>query len=583
MAEEAKDSAPPGLRWRRRIKRWSIRLGITVGVLTLLGAALVGVAEHRTSQAQFCASCHIMEPYYGSWQADLHGGKLEIACVECHYAPGERTTVNAKLRGLSQVASYFSGRYGATRPRAHVSNDSCLTSKCHGDLKFMDKPIQLGTVQFTHAKHLKRDGDQEKPNEARLNELSDMLQELVGTERFTELEHVAKEAGPAAERYDRLVRLAQDWNAAAERDALVEFSQLHHRGVRVAQLSDLQCTTCHSYHSPSQVSPAAAPDHHFQVHTTTCFTCHFNNEGFNTGTNTCLMCHSPPQGEITVHKELTAAASQKLQAPELAAKPVKMNHADILAQKVDCIACHADVARDDSTVTRRDCERCHDQPRFFEDWKEPFTLELVTSYHKTHVKQQRAKCLDCHTEIKHRLIHEDGQSPDKAFLTTVLSDCTHCHFNPHTDQVKLLLGQGGVGVPKSEPNPMFGARTNCFGCHTETASGVEGQRVMKGTQKTCIACHGERYGDMFEQWKTGVGLSLSDAEAAYQNARKALAENTTASPEARKKAAELMAVAESDLRIVKHGNGIHNVTYAMELLDSVTAHCQKAIDALRAK
>ena len=57
-----------------------------------------------------------MVPYYETWQADLHGGKLDIACVECHYAPGERTTLKAKFRGLSQVASYFSGRYGARAP-----------------------------------------------------------------------------------------------------------------------------------------------------------------------------------------------------------------------------------------------------------------------------------------------------------------------------------------------------------------------------------------------------------------------------------------------------------------------------------
>ena len=130
---------------------------------------------------------------------------------------------------------------------------------------------------------------------------------------------------------------------------------------------------------------------------------------------------------------------------------------------------------------------------------------------------------------------------------------------------------------------MFGARTNCYGCHTEVSDGPLGDRVVKGTQKTCIACHGERYGDMFEQWKAGVKLTLEDAEQAYTNARKMLDENTSATPEARKKAAELLATAESDLRLVRRGNGIHNVTYAMELLDSVTAHCQKATEALRDK
>src|SRR5262245_61035565 len=100
---------------RSLVVRWMRRLGLTVLTLVILAGALLAFGEHRTSQPQFCGSCHIMEPYYATWQADLHGGKLEVACVECHYAPGERTTIQAKLRGLSQVASYVSGRYGASR------------------------------------------------------------------------------------------------------------------------------------------------------------------------------------------------------------------------------------------------------------------------------------------------------------------------------------------------------------------------------------------------------------------------------------------------------------------------------------
>jgi nitrate/TMAO reductase-like tetraheme cytochrome c subunit len=552
-------------------------------VLVLLGAGFMGVAEHRTSRPDFCASCHNMVPYYDSWSADIHGAKLDVACVDCHYAPGERTTFKAKFRGLSQVASYFSGRYGATRPRAHVNNESCLTSKCHGDLVFMDKVLQLGTVSFTHAKHLRRTTEQEQPAQARLAEVEATLRKLVGEARFAELDGVAKQAGPAEERYAALMTRCGQWGAALDRATVAEFSQLKHRGVRIEQLADLQCTSCHTYNSGDTASAKSAGQHHFRVSTTTCYTCHFNNEGFNTGTNRCLLCHAPPTQEITVHKELGSDASQKLKSPELAAKPIKMNHETILAQKVDCMACHADVAREDSTVTRRDCERCHDQARFFADWKEPFTVDLVARFHKQHTEQQRAKCLDCHTEIHHRLIPDSRDHPEHGLLSVVLANCTHCHPNHHTEQVKLLLGRGGVGVEKSEPNPMFGSRTNCYGCHAEQALGAAGGAVLKGTQATCIACHGERYGTTFEQWKAGIQLTLADAEEAYQNARKALDSNKTAAADARKKAQDLLAIAAGDLQLVKRGNGIHNATYSLELLESVTAHCQKATAALAGK
>lgn len=563
----------------RRFRRWLFGIAIVLVALSVTGGGLLGVAEYRTSQPSFCASCHIMQPYYASWSEDVHGEKLDVACVECHYAPGERTTINAKFRGLSQVTSYFSGRYGATRPRAHVSNESCMTAKCHGDERFMDKPIMLGSVQFTHARHLRRDDLAEKPNGERLAELEKTLLTLVGQEHFAQLESVARESGPAEARYNKLLYLCRQWNSPVERDVLVEFSQLHHRQVRLEQLQDLQCTNCHIYQAHYDAATADSHAQHFQVSTTTCYTCHFNNEGFNTGTNSCLLCHTPPQRQITVHAAVSGAESSD-QASDLQTALVKMDHTEIMARKVDCIACHADAAHQDSTVSRRDCERCHDQQRFFDDWKEPFTLDLVTYYHKTHIDRQRAKCLDCHTEIKHQLVHKTVGDNQEGFFTSVLSNCSHCHPNHHVEQVNLLLGRGGTGVPQSEPNLMFGARTNCTGCHVELSEGAHGSQVIKATENSCIACHGDRHKNTFEKWRIGLEMIMGDAEKSFQQARQLLDEKQELPAETRQQANELVDAAEADLTLVKRGNGLHNISYAIELLDSVTSRCEKAIRLL---
>ena len=558
------------------LKRWSLRLGVALLVLLLIGAGLLGIAEHHTSQPNFCGSCHIMGPYYDSWAADIHGGKLDIACVDCHYAPGERTTINAKLRGLSQVASYFSGRYGATRPRAHVSNLSCTTAKCHGDMAFMNKVIAIGSVRFTHASHLTPDEKALSATAQELDQLSQTIRSAVGEERFAALAAAAAEAGPHKNRVDKLVSLAKGEGGAVSRGDLEKLSQLTHRKVRTQQLADIQCTNCHSYASPQTDTQAPKPAHHFAVSTTSCYTCHFNNEGFNTGTNTCLMCHQQlPTSEIIVHKELSAAEGQKLQTPELAAQTVKMNHQSILERKVDCASCHADVAIEDSLVTRRDCERCHDQPQFFAQWREPFTLDLVMHYHKVHVPHQRAKCLDCHSEIHHQLVREHP-GEQSGFLTSVMSKCTHCHPDHHRQQINLLSGTGGAGVEKSAPNMMFGSRTNCFGCHTELTSDDQSGNVLQATLNGCIACHGDRHTETFEKWKLGLELVQGDAEQAFAAAQKAFEESPNLPADVKQQVSELLSVAKSDLLLVKRGNGLHNVTYAMEVLDSVTAKAQQA-------
>ncbi len=421
---------PPG-KWRRSTLRWAKRIVITAVLLVLVTVIGLVLADRKTSQPEFCGSCHIMQPYYESWHADVHGRKLGVACIECHYAPGERETFLAKLRGLSQVTSYLSGRYGASRPRAHVDNRSCMTSKCHGDMAFMDKELPLGTVKFVHAKHLQFDKKKQETKEKELEDLTQTLRQLAGQERFGKLEEAAFEAVPAKVQMDRLTKMVGDWNVKVETSQLEKFSQLHHWQVRVAQLADLQCTNCHSYGAPEKnplhgleggqrLKAKVHAANHFSVKTTTCFTCHFNNVSFNTGTASCLLCHTLPTKEILVHKEMGPEKGGVLKPPEFAKQLVKMDHQMIAQRKVDCIACHADVATENALVTRRDCEHCHDRPEYFQKWKQPVPLDLVKHYHAVHVPEQRAKCLDCHSEIHHQLVRGVSPAAQPPSLSSVL-------------------------------------------------------------------------------------------------------------------------------------------------------------------
>jgi nitrate/TMAO reductase-like tetraheme cytochrome c subunit len=579
-------AVPPGPTWRRFFFRWLKRLVITAVLFIVLGTGLLMTAEHYTSEPQFCGSCHVMEPYYESWDKDIHGGKLKVACVECHYAPGEQTTLKAKFRGLSQATSYFSGRYGASRPRAHVSNLSCLTSKCHGDLRFMDKELSIGdSVKFVHAKHLGSHEQKQEEVERGLKELTESLSKRIDKAHLEKLEEVARECIPLKERTERMAKLVKEAGANIDSMELVQFSESYHMDLRLAQLANLQCTNCHSYGGPDQARNLVSarnpvPAHHFSVKTTTCFTCHFTNEDFNTGTGSCLKCHTLPTKPITVHQKMNPEDSARLKTPELAKQTIQVDHQAMLKRNVNCVACHADVARENSTVTKRDCQHCHDRPEYFEKWQSPVSLDLAKHYHAVHVPEERAKCMDCHSEIHHQLVRGSDVHGQPAFLTSVMGNCASCHPNQHATQIELLSGRGGVGVPKGDPNLMFGSRTNCLGCHTTQGVTKHGNVVESGAVSGCITCHGDRHANTFKQWKLGLESSLTDASEAYEKASKALDKAKDITPEVRARVTTLLAGARADLELIKNGNGVHNVTYSMDLLDSVTQRCQQVMTTL---
>jgi len=125
-----------------------------VAVLIVITAAVLFTAEYYTSQASVCGSCHIMRPYYNTWDKSAHGEK-DVACVECHYPPGERHSLKARFRGLGQLFTYLGTEAKSVRKQARVSDSSCKTSQCHPDEKFLDKKLLVGEkVPYVHRTHM---------------------------------------------------------------------------------------------------------------------------------------------------------------------------------------------------------------------------------------------------------------------------------------------------------------------------------------------------------------------------------------------------------------------------------------------
>ena len=120
-----------------------------LGTVILLLLVMVGSAAWYTSRSEFCNSCHIMEPYYKSWQESSH---KNVACIKCHFPPGVGEEVRGKMLGLVQLAKYVTQSQGP-RPAAEVPDASCLRSGCH-ETRLLSGKVEFQGIHFDHTPHL---------------------------------------------------------------------------------------------------------------------------------------------------------------------------------------------------------------------------------------------------------------------------------------------------------------------------------------------------------------------------------------------------------------------------------------------
>lgn len=126
----------------RLIKRHVRTLALICGGFVLL-ILLVGIGTHfKMKDADFCTSCHYMEPYYRHWQASSHAS---VTCIDCHdYGVG--------ALALSTVR-YWTNTF-TTRPKSNVPDEACL--KCHEASSLSALKEYRKGIMFDHQAHLSK-------------------------------------------------------------------------------------------------------------------------------------------------------------------------------------------------------------------------------------------------------------------------------------------------------------------------------------------------------------------------------------------------------------------------------------------
>lgn len=433
-------------------KKWLI-LGLSIFIFLVL---LISAIEF-TSHSRFCSTCHYMKPFYNSWKTSSH---KDIECLVCHYPPGIRSKLRAKVEGLLQVGRYWTKLYLKSKPWAEIPDESCLRGGCHSK-RLLQGAVDFKTVHFDHKIHL------------------------------TDLKRGKK----------------------------------------------LRCTSCHSQ---------IVQGEHITVTESTCFICHFKKSKHYPRIADCSHCH--------LREDLISSTTSRF------------NHKPVSENGFSCNKCHTNTILGDGAVPRENCYKCHwEQDRLSK-------YEDTDLMHTTHITNHKIECNQCHLEIQHKII-KDIES---------ISDCSSCHFNLHEAQKILFSGQGGYGVSKPMPNPMFEKGLSCKGCHIfheEKGGQILKSDTLFSKPEACESCHGQGFARLLKEWEISTRTKSAQMKLLYQKTSNQVKKSRSSK---KTQALKLLEEAAYNIDLVDRGKSFHNIQFANLLLRSAYDLLQQSLESIGA-
>ena len=311
----------------------------------------------------------------------------------------------------------------------------------------------------------------------------------------------------------------------------------------------LRCTSCHAQMVQGQ---------HLTVHETNCFICHYYKAGpkgeeecLSCAIGGCTSCHFEPKGDIKV-------------------KGWSFNHRKYIERGVACEKCHLNVIKGDGHVPEGKCVQCHNEPEILST---KYTSELQ---HKNHVTDHKIECSHCHTPLR----HEIGEIPT---LTHSPTNCDTCHTKEiHMGPQQVYRGMGGIGVPDS-PSLMFTTNIDCVACHRKTGESQAALHTTKyaerAVEEACVDCHGEGFDFTLKHWKSLLSKAEAETNQRLSNAQRVLNdfEKTAGRTPPFRRAQSLINEARHNYSLVLLGRGVHNIEYAIKLLNIASNKTEQAL------
>jgi len=310
------------------------------------------------------------------------------------------------------------------------------------------------------------------------------------------------------------------------KDAMVFKNVLFSHPQHIEQMrrqKQLRCTTCHS-----QIVQGA----HMTVTDVECFICHFHEASSKEGpTADCRTCHFEARGDIEVTSGFT------------------FNHKRYISRGIKCEQCHANVISGDGHIPEFACLQCHNKRSILEA---KYTPEFM---HTNHVTNHKVECFACHSAIKHQItgLHYKGQMAEP---------CADCHKSAlHEDKVAMYLGKGARLV-SGRPNRMAAINMDCIVCHKEGP----GSPALA----SCKECHGDMTDGMVKRWKATLDEGMQGLLRQISEARVAAGQGAPAALE------RAIDDARYNYDFLRKGDGIHNIVYAMQVVEASEAALKNA-------
>lgn len=217
-----------------------------VVVATFFNFIIVGTASYRgvayMDTPNFCGqACHVMQPEWAAYRVSPHSN---VACTECHIAPGISGYVHAKLNGTRQLAMVTMRNY----PRPIMADDKVPPSSmtcvhCHNPEKSIGDKL---VVKTTFA-------DDEKNSVTRTVVLVHVGSNLSGIHGA----HLGHIEFASTDTTHQTITLVRKFNADG---SSVDFASPDAKTPVTGQLRAMDCIDCHNRPAHSFDTPEGAMD-----------------------------------------------------------------------------------------------------------------------------------------------------------------------------------------------------------------------------------------------------------------------------------------------------------------------------------